>query len=66
MSREIYYEKVERERYSCHMCGNVIHTTSEQNEKLRPEFLRYKGERLDFHKGCLWEHLRETWVPYKV
>lgn len=62
MSREVYFEKVEKVRYSCHSCG---HPLPEYGDK--EWFPIVNGdERLDFHLSCLWKHLKETWVPYET
>ena len=65
MSREKYYEKVEMVRYSCHSCSLPLSADFEANESRRRHSIILDGERLDFHNGCLFEHLKETWIPYK-
>lgn len=66
MSREKYIEKVEKVRYSCHSCGYPLPTKLyTDNEEMQDVTIVFKGDRLDFHKGCLFKHLKETWIPYK-
>lgn len=65
MSREKYYEKVLKTRYLCHSCLLPLSEILEADESRRMHSIVLGGERLDFHKGCLFEHLKETWIPYK-
>ena len=65
MSREKYYEKVLKERYSCHACSLPFpEIFTSEDEKNHQYSIILDGERLDFHKRCLFEHLKETWIPY--
>lgn len=63
MSKQIYFEKIQKERYVCHSCGKPL-PESPSDIEWKPIVLN--EERLDFHSSCLWKHLNETWIPYKI
>ena len=61
MTREYYINKVEESRYLCNSCHKELPNVNDPEWKC---FVK-DGMRLDFHLSCLWEHLKETWIPYK-
>jgi hypothetical protein len=57
MSKQAYYEQVEKFRYICSSCGNQINPDERY-------MVIHRKEALDFHNECLWQFLIKTFVPY--